>query len=34
MSYPTELMEAYEVSPIVNSPANDLPQCIVEVLEI
>lgn len=32
--YPTELMEAYEVSPIVNSPANDLPQCIEEVLEI
>jgi putative SOS response-associated peptidase YedK len=26
--YPTDLMEAYEVSTIVNSPKNDVPECI------
>jgi putative SOS response-associated peptidase YedK len=26
--YPSELMESYEVSPVVNSPANDVPECI------
>ncbi len=27
--YPSEPMEAYAVGAIVNSPANDVPQCIV-----
>lgn len=29
--YPTDLMEAYEVSTIVNSPKNDVPECIKPV---
>jgi putative SOS response-associated peptidase YedK len=29
--YPADRMEAYEVSKLVNSPANDLPDCIVPV---
>lgn len=28
MPYPAQMMEAYDVSPLVNSPRNDLPQCI------
>lgn len=27
--YPTEKMEAYEVSTLVNSPKNDIPECLV-----
>jgi putative SOS response-associated peptidase YedK len=27
--FPAELMEAYPVQPLVNSPANDLPECIL-----
>jgi len=30
-SYPSELMEAYDVSTLVNSPMNDLPECIEEL---
>ena len=26
--YPVEMMEFYDVSKLVNSPRNDLPQCI------
>jgi len=26
--FPPDLLEAYEVSPIINSPANDRPECI------
>ena len=26
--FPSELMEAYEVSPLVNDPRNDSPACI------
>ncbi len=26
--YPADRMEAYDVSPLVNSPRNDLPQCV------
>ena len=29
--YPAKDMELYEVSPLVNSPANDVPQCIERV---
>ncbi len=29
--YPSELMEAYDVSPLVNSPRNDRPECILEM---
>ncbi len=29
--FPSELTEAYEVSPIVNSPKNDSPDCIKPV---
>jgi len=29
--YPAELMTAYEVSPLVNSPKNDLPECLKQV---
>ena len=28
MPYPSEEMEAYEVSTVVNSPRNDTPDCI------
>ena len=27
-TYPSEKMEAYEISKMVNSPANDRPECI------
>jgi putative SOS response-associated peptidase YedK len=27
-AYPADQMEAYEVSTLVNSPANDTPECI------
>jgi len=30
--FPSELMEGYDVSTLVNSPANDRPECI-EALE-
>jgi putative SOS response-associated peptidase YedK len=29
--YPSEEMESYEVSPLVNSPANDVPECLWEI---
>ena len=31
MPYPSDLMNAYEVSDVVNSAANDVPECIVPV---
>lgn len=30
-SFPSELMEAYDVSTLVNSPTNDRPECILTV---
>lgn len=27
--FPSDLMEAYDVSTLVNSPANDRPECVV-----
>ena len=29
--YPADEMEAYEVSTLVNKPANDVPECVVGV---
>ncbi len=30
--FPAEEMDAYEVSPLVNSPRNDVPECIARVV--
>ncbi|MCY4652406.1 MAG: SOS response-associated peptidase [Dehalococcoidia bacterium] len=33
-SYPSDLMNAYEVSSVVNSAANDVPECIAPVVRL